>query len=130
MRAYQIDPRPLLQSRKPVRNRAYLKFIRSQPCCVTGQNWGVEACHTGPHGLDQKATDLDAIPLIPELHRTGDYALDKLGREGFEQHWGINIATVIETMQTRAEASGITLVPPEKKGMGKARYTTYRRRVA
>jgi hypothetical protein len=130
MRAYQIDPRPLLKSVKPVRNPAYLKFIRSQLCCATGRNWGVEACHTGPHAHSQKASDLDAIPLIAELHTVGQYALDKIGREAFEQHWGVSIPKVIQTMQARAEACGITLVPPERKGMGKARRSTYRRRAA
>jgi len=125
--ATQIAPGPLVRSRKPIRNPAYLKFIRSQLCCATGQNWGVEACHTGPHAHSQKASDLDAIPLIRELHTTGNYALDKLGSEAFEQHWGISIAKVIQTMQARAEACGITLVPPEKKAMGKATFSRWAR---
>jgi hypothetical protein len=127
--AYQIDPRPLLQSRKPVRNLAYRRFIASQPCAVCGQNWKIEAAHTGPHGLKQKACDLKCIPLCESDHQTGKYALDKIGSEAFEQHWGISIPKTIQTMQLRAEAAGITLVPPAKKGMRKARYS-YRRRAA
>jgi hypothetical protein len=88
MRAYQIDPRPLLKSVKPVRNPAYLKFIRSQLCCATGRNWGVEACHTGPHAHSQKASDLDAIPLIAELHTVGQYALDKIGKGSLRETLG------------------------------------------
>jgi hypothetical protein len=130
MRAYQIDPRPLLPSRKPVRNRDYRLFVASQPCCVCGQNWKIETCHTGPHAHSQKACDLKCIPLCEMDHRTGKYALDKLGSEGFEQHWGISIPKVIATMQARAEACGITLVPPHKKPMGKARRSMYRRRAA
>jgi hypothetical protein len=130
MRAYQIDPRPLLKSRKPVRNQAYRRFIASQACCVCGQNWQIEAAHTGPHAHSQKACDLKCIPLCQSDHQTGKYALDTIGSEAFELHFGIDIQKTIQTMQERAEAAGITLVPPEKKAMGRARRVMYRRRAA
>jgi hypothetical protein len=130
MRAYQIDPRPLSKSTKPVRNRAYRLFIASQPCAACGQNWRIEAAHTGPHAHSQKACDLKCIPLCQSDHQTGKYALDKIGSEAFERHFGISIEKTIRALLVRAEAAGITLVPSAKKGMGKARYSTYRRRVA
>jgi hypothetical protein len=106
--ASQVAPRLLVRSMKPVRNRAYLAFIRKQPCCVTGRTWGVEACHTGPHGLSQKASDLDAIPLTREFHQL----LDSIGRPAFEQRYGVNIGQIIQSLQLRAEACGIELYPP------------------
>lgn len=112
--AYQIKPRSLAKPVKPVRNPDYLKFVRSQYCCVSGRNWGVEACHTGAHGLRQKASDLDAIPLIRELHSTGPYALDTIGRAAFERHFNIDIQQIIRALLIRAEAAGVVLIPPEK----------------
>ncbi len=130
MRAYQINPRPLLKSRKPVRNPAYLKFIRSQPCCACGQNWGIEAAHSGCHGMGQKSSDLSCIPLCLKDHQTGNYALHKIGPVAFEQHFGIRIETIIVALLIRAAAAGIDLegITP-KKPMGRAG-KMYRRRAA
>lgn len=128
--ASQVAPRVMIRSTKPVRNRAYRKFVASQACCVCGQNWRIEAAHTGPHAHSQKACDLKCIPLCEPDHRTGKYALDKLGSEAFERHWGITIQHVINYLLIRADAAGIDLLPVPKKGMGKARRSMYRRRAA
>ncbi len=48
---------------KPVRDPAYRRFIRSLPCAACGKSRFIECAHTGPHGLSQKASDLDCIPL-------------------------------------------------------------------
>jgi hypothetical protein len=53
---------------------------------------GVEAAHTGPHGISQKASDYTCIPLCHEHHRTGNDALDKIGRETFQLRFQINIS--------------------------------------
>lgn len=86
---------------KPYRNKKWLAFVRSLPCCVTGVRRRVEACHTGPHGLNQKAPDDMAIPLIKELHRTGNYALDKIGRLRFEEHFHISIEDVLALLNAK-----------------------------
>ena len=48
---------------KPQRDPRYLAWIRTQPCVVCGSARGIEASHTGPHGLGQKSPDTSAIPL-------------------------------------------------------------------
>ena len=86
---------------KPYRNKKWLAFIRSLPCAVTGVRRGVEACHTGPHGVGQKAPDDTAIPLIRELHRTGNFALDKIGRVRFEDRYQISIAAILDRLTSK-----------------------------
>ena len=72
---------------KPVRDPAYLAFIRSLPCAVCPRTPPrVEAAHVGRRGLGQKCSDREAIPLCSlhhqEQHRiglkqfAGDYELD------------------------------------------------------
>ena len=77
----QIRPGPMYQGSKPVRDREYLKFIRLLPCVACGRRkWGMQAMHTGPHGIGQKASDLDALPGCPTCHRE----LHKIGPERFQ----------------------------------------------
>src|SRR4029077_584023 len=68
-------PRPA----RPVRNPKYLASIRTLPCLVCGARRGIEASHTGPHGLGQKSPDTSAIPLCITHHRTGKDSYHKLG---------------------------------------------------
>ena len=61
---------------KPTRNLKYLAWIRTQSCIVCGRIGGIEAAHTGPHGIEQMArtpppflcahdiTELVATPTI------------------------------------------------------------------
>jgi hypothetical protein len=66
----QIAPGPIYQRQEPVRDPAYLKFIRLLPCIACGKHrWHMEAMHTGPRGLGQKASDLDALPGCSKCHR-------------------------------------------------------------
>lgn len=58
--------------RKPIRNPAYLRFIRRFPCVGCGKTRGIEAMHTGPHGLGQKADDTNCVPGCRECHREFD----------------------------------------------------------
>lgn len=66
----------MYQHVRPVRAPHYLAFIRRFPCvgCKTERRQR-EAMHTGPRGLGQKASDLDALPgcrpCHQELHRIG-----------------------------------------------------------
>jgi hypothetical protein len=79
---------------KPSRNPAYLRFIRRQPCCVCGKSWGVEASHTGPHGLGQKSPDESCIPLCWIHHRTGRDSYHNLGRIRFSETHKLNILAI------------------------------------
>jgi hypothetical protein len=58
----------LYEPSKPVRNPEYLKFIRKLPCSACGSTRRIEAAHTGPHGMSQKASDLQCIPLCDRCH--------------------------------------------------------------
>jgi len=89
----------MYSGRKPVRSESYRRFVKTYPCLVCQRRWGVEACHTGPHGLRQKSSDLSCIPLCREHHRTGNAALDKIGRVRFEMRWNLCISEVIENLQ-------------------------------
>lgn len=55
------------------RDRKYLDFVRSLPCCICGTK--AEAHHAGRHYTGVKPSDYTAIPLCHphhmELHRIG-----------------------------------------------------------
>lgn len=57
---------------KTIRNRAYLAWLRMQPCCITGKTIGVEAAHVrrgNGGGMGIKPSDLRALPLHADEHR-------------------------------------------------------------
>jgi hypothetical protein len=56
---------------------------------------GVEAAHTGPHGLGQKSSDLSAIPLCARHHRSGDDSYHKLGPRKFAEVHQLNIPAIV-----------------------------------
>ena len=68
-----------LRQRQPrQRNERHLDFIRSQPCCVCGDNTSTEAAHirTGnllygkPNtGMQEKPSDVWSLPLCNKHHR-------------------------------------------------------------
>lgn len=68
----------------PARDRGYLEFIRRFPCIGCGATYWIEAMHTGPHGLGQKASDFDALPGCRACHRTGPQALHRIGPVDFQ----------------------------------------------
>ena len=80
---------------KPVRNPDYRRFVRRHPCCVCGKTWSVEAAHTGPHGLGQKAPDESCIPLCLIHHRAGRDSYHTLGRVSFCEVHEVNIPAII-----------------------------------
>lgn len=105
--AFQVSPRPLEPRSKPVRNRAYRAFVRSQPCLACGQTWRIEAAHTEPHGLQQKASDLSVVQLCECDHRTGRYALGKIGRAAFERHFQLNLTNEKRRLIALAVVAGV-----------------------
>jgi hypothetical protein len=64
-----LNTQPLQRFSKPVRDSAYLAFVRRFPCVGCGSSRLIEAAHFGPHGIGQKASDLDALPLCRACHR-------------------------------------------------------------
>lgn len=108
--------RPKRRRANPRRGRVcdekYLAFIRELPCVVCvgferflrllngTHTWGdvayamehpsyspIEAAHSGPHGISQKADDDTALPLCCQHHRTGRDSYHVIGRRFFEHHW-------------------------------------------
>lgn len=79
---------------KPTKKAAYLDFIRSLPCCVTGR-YGVEAAHLSSaapryghygRGKQRKASDRWVLPVAPSSHsRQHD-----IGEKAFWEEVGIN----------------------------------------
>jgi hypothetical protein len=72
---YAIASR-LYRPNPPVRDPKYLAYIREFQCIGCGtRSRPRDAMHTGPHGLRQKASDLDALPgcrlCHQELHKIG-----------------------------------------------------------
>jgi hypothetical protein len=53
----------------PVRDSGYLRWVRTFPCSVCKSQRGIEAAHTGPHGIGQKSSDQSCIPLCRTHHR-------------------------------------------------------------
>jgi hypothetical protein len=59
---------------KPMRDAAYLAFVRERDCCArdgvfTSCDGPIEAHHFGPRGMGQKADDWYAVPLCQYCHR-------------------------------------------------------------
>lgn len=71
---------------KPARDRKYLDWIRNLACLLCRTRVGVEAAHSGPHGISQKAPDSSALPMCFECHRTGEFSYHNIGRKFFETH--------------------------------------------
>jgi hypothetical protein len=86
---------------KPARNLKYLAWIRTLPCLICGRTGGVEAAHTGPHGMAQKSPDTSAVPLCVRHHRTGRDSYHKLGARAFERRHGLDLRTVVERLNER-----------------------------
>ena len=122
--ATRVQPQALTQLPKPGRNPLYARWVRNQPCCVSGRNWGVEFAHTGSRGVGQKASDLDGIPLNRDLHREYHSA----GRTHFESKHKICIQTIIESLHRKALLEGIDLTPIPKKPFGLAHAAASKRR--
>jgi len=80
---------------KPQRNSRYLAWIRTQPCVVCGATRGIEAAHTGPHGLGQKSPDPSAIPLCQKHHRTGKDSYHRLGSRRFSGLHKLDIPDIV-----------------------------------
>jgi hypothetical protein len=86
---------------KPTRNLKYLAWIRTLPCLVCGVTTGIEAAHTGPHGMAQKSPDTSAIPLCVKHHRTGRDSYHKLGARAFERHHQLDIGAVVARLRAK-----------------------------
>ena len=81
---------------RPVRSQKYLAFVRSWPCIACGTaRRSREAMHTGPHGIGQKASDLDTVPGCRVCHAE----LHRLGPVRFQMLHGLDFREAVETLQ-------------------------------
>ncbi len=83
---------------KPPRSSPYLAWIRTLPCIVCGTTRGIEASHTGPHGLGQKSSDYSTVPLCIKHHRTGRDSYHKLGPRKFSEAHGVDIRAIVSRL--------------------------------
>ena len=84
---------------KAERDTAYLAFVRSLPCCITGTT-PVEAHHLVGHGesvMGSKCSDYYTIPLAPELHAE----LHQHGWKTWEENYGSQTLHVMRTQRER-----------------------------
>ena len=90
------------------RDPAYLRFVRAIGWCLAcgrycsgGRGYPrgrAEAAHIGPHGLSQKASDYETVPLCHECHvELGGPG----GRVAFEEKWGLCFRDHIKTLNER-----------------------------
>lgn len=86
---------------KRPRNPRYLAWIRTLPCVVCGARRGIEASHTGPHGLGQKSPDTSAIPLCARHHRTGHDSYHRLGPRRFSEIHDLDIPEIVRRLNTK-----------------------------
>jgi hypothetical protein len=86
---------------RPVRHPKYLAWIRTLPCLVCGASRGIEASHTGPHGLGQKSPDTSAIPLCTRHHRTGNDSYHKLGPRKFAELHNLDIPAIVARLNRK-----------------------------
>lgn len=80
------------------RSNKYLKFIRTQPCCVCGITPS-QAHHeslTG-RGVSVKCSDYETMPLCHTCHALRH----QVGKKSFAQAYGINYREIIEDMQKK-----------------------------
>lgn len=86
---------------KPQRDALYLAWIRALPCTVCGSTRGIEASHTGPHGLGQKSSDYSAIPLCYRHHQGGPDSYHRLGAKKFAERHDLNIPAIVRRLNTK-----------------------------
>lgn len=96
VQAFQVAVTRIYQRHTPERNPAYLRFLRRFPCIVCGSWRGVEAAHFGPHGIGQKASDLDALPVCSRCHRTSNDSYHRLGPVKFALIHNLDVPALIQ----------------------------------
>lgn len=61
---------PVRQKAPPLRDRAYLDYLRTQPCIVSGwKGDDIDPAHIGTLGKGIKSGDDEALPLLHDYHQ-------------------------------------------------------------
>ncbi|MCE5311024.1 MAG: DUF968 domain-containing protein [Acidobacteriales bacterium] len=89
----------------PLRNAAYLAWVRSLRCVVcqasSGRSHQVEAAHTnvlGPKAMGRKTSDFSAIPLCFWHHQGNPDSYHRLGEKAFAARHGLDLTVVVHTL--------------------------------
>lgn len=86
------------------RSSAYLKFIRSLPCCACGGRGPSEAAHGKAAGMALKGDDFEAMPLCAACHREGRRSYHRMGNEeAWAAWWGLDLAAIRKDLRERFE---------------------------
>ena len=86
----------LYKQAAPERDERYKRFIRQLPCVACGTRYGIEAAHVGAHGMGQKASDYQTVPLCKACHRE----LHRSKRLTFEAKYGVDFQGLMEMFQS------------------------------
>lgn len=106
---FQIRPQgaPTLDKRDPHRKRetgkdvAYMAWVASLPCIVSGRTEGVQAHHVkvGENRLGKRPYDRRTVPLHVALHLdTYPGALHAIGEKQFWNAHGLDPRTIVEEL--------------------------------
>jgi len=97
------NTRPIDAKVEPYRDRAYLNYVRTLPCIISGHTGKSDPAHIGTLGRGVKSHDYHTLPLSNAMHihahQTGEIsffrehlsdsdlrrALQALGREMYEE---------------------------------------------
>jgi hypothetical protein len=87
------------RAQAPLRDKAYLSWIREMPlndCAVEGRS---EAGHTGTDGgMRQKASDYSCVPLCANCHTQAPGAYHRIGKRAFQERRGLSFARMVERL--------------------------------
>ncbi len=89
----QLATGPVYRATKPIRDEARRRFCKRYPCIGCGQTWGIDAMHSGSHGLGQKSCDTTTLPGCRKCHDAFD-----ADPRGFAREHGLNIRSEVRKM--------------------------------
>src|ERR1700722_7243334 len=70
--ATQVALNPIYRGKKPIRCEPYKQYVKRFGCIACGNARNVDPCHTGAHGMSQKSSDMNVIPLCRKCHDAFD----------------------------------------------------------
>lgn len=93
------------------KDKAYLAFIHTLPCCVcvtmrVRQTSPTEAAHVGPRAYSTKCPDRETAPLCREHHREGQFCQHALGKR-FWGHYDLDREELLGMYQAMYDAGGV-----------------------
>ena len=89
--ATQVALNPIYRGKKPIRCEPYKRYIKRFGCIVCGSARNVDPMHTGPHGMGQKASDMDVLPGCRKCHDAFD-----ADPRGFAESHQLDIPVLIQ----------------------------------